>query len=109
MRIGNAYGLLYNKEELLNLTNTYTSFKKFKTEQPKIYKKLLKMGIIGIATRHMNDKRKKISMTIKDMQLIISNYTTLSKFRSENIQLYKHIKKTKKDYLLVNLTKYDKT
>lgn len=107
--VDNIYNLLYNKEELLNLANTYTSFKKFKTEQPKIYKKLLKMGIIDIATSHMCDKRKKISMTIEDMQLIISNYTTLSKFRSEHLQLYKHIKKTKKDYLLVNLTKYDKT
>lgn len=107
--VDNVYDSLYNKEELLNLTKSYSSFKKFKKEQPKIYKKLLKLGIIDVATKHMSDKRKKILISVDDIQLIVNNYTTLYKFRSENLKLYKHIKKTKKDYLLSNLTKYDRS
>ena len=106
--VDNVYDSLYNEDELLKLVKSYDSFKKFKLEQPKIYKKLLRLGIVDVATEHMLDKRKMVSINIEDMQKIINKYTTLSQFRNENLQLYKHIKKTKKDYLLINLIKYQR-
>jgi hypothetical protein len=106
--VDNIYNSLYNENELLDLVKSYDSFKKFKVEQPKIYKKLLRLGIVDVATAHMVDKRKRVSITIIDMQKIINKYNTLNEFRSENSQLYKHIKKTKKDYLLINLIKYQR-
>jgi len=103
-KIKNIYLELYNKEEMLEIVKTYKSFVEFKTKEKSIYRKLLKMKLIDEATEHMKDKKiNKLNLDDKYLKNIILKYNNLTDFRRENLKLYKHIKRVKKDFLLDEL------
>lgn len=105
-KIKNIYLELYNKEELLSIAKNYESFIDFKNKENPIYRKLLKMKLIKEATEHMGDKKiNKHKFTDEYVISIINNYNNLTDFRKKELVIYKHIKKTNKDYLLVTLTR----
>ena len=103
-KVNNIYLTLYNKEELLNVAKKYTSFIEFKNKENKVYRKLLKMKLINIATSHMLDKKiNKLTITNEEIIKIVNKYGNLTDFRKEELKLYKHIKRLKKDFLIINL------
>jgi len=101
--ISNIYQKLYNKEELLKISKNYKTFDEFKVKEKSVYRKLLKLKLVDEATSHMKDKVKINKISEKDVINIIKRYTNLSDFRKNELNIYKHIKSTKKDYLLSNL------
>lgn len=104
--VKNIYLDLYNKEEMLDIAKSYKSFIEFKTNEKSIYRKLLKMKLIYVATEHMLDKKtNKLKLDDNHLKNIISKYNNLTDFRSENLKLYKHIKRVKKDFLLDGLNR----
>jgi len=103
IEIDNIYKNLYNKKELLELTKKYNSFKIFKKENPKIYKKLLQLKMVDEVTSHMGDKRRKLKLSTYEIKKIVNNYNNLTDFRKENLKLYKHLKRNKKDFLIKHL------
>lgn len=102
--IKNIYLELYNKEELLNIAKSYNSFIDFKNNDNSIYRKLLKMKLLKEATEHMVDKKiNKLNLSDEYLISVVSKYDNLTDFRTENLMLYNHIKRVKKDYLLDGL------
>jgi hypothetical protein len=97
------YAKLYNSDELIELAKGYDSFYEFKTNHPKEYKKLLKLKLIDISTKHMKDKRKKTTLSVVDIVNIIDKYDNLTEFRKNEIKLYKHLKRNGKDHLITHL------
>lgn len=105
-KVKNIYLELYNKDELIEVAKMYQSFSQFKNKEKKVYRKLLKMGLVDIATDHMKDKLVgKHEFTDEYIISIISKYDNLTDFRKEELTLYKHIKRVYKDYLLNNLNR----
>lgn len=98
--VSNIYNKLYNKKELIGVAKQYNSFKEFKNNELKVYRKLLNLNLVDVATSHMCDKRKFIKLTNNEIKKIISKYNSLTEFRKNEIKLYKHIKKTEKNHLL---------
>lgn len=104
--VKNIYLDLYNKEEMLDIAKNYNSFVEFKTKEKSIYRKLLKIKLIDEATKHMVDKKiNKLNLDDKYLKSIIAKYDNLTDFRNENLKLYKHIKRVKKDFLLDGLSR----
>jgi hypothetical protein len=104
--VKNIYLELYNKEEMMDIAKSYKSFIEFKTKEKSIYRKLLKLKLIDEATKHMIDKKiNKIKLDDEFLKIIISKYDNLTDFRTENLNLYKHIKRVKKDFLLKDLAR----
>lgn len=102
--VSDVYKNLYNKEELLLLAKNYSDYKNFKKNELSAYKKLCKLKLIDEATKHMVGKKLcKIKKTELELKSIISNFDNLTDFRREELRLYKHIKRTKKDYLISHL------
>lgn len=103
-RVKDVYLELYNKDELIQIAKKYETFKEFKSKEITVYKKLLKLNLIEIATDHMCDKKtKKYNYSDSDLTNIIKKYDSLTDFRKDNLIIYKHIKRVKKDYLLSEL------
>lgn len=103
-KVKNIYDSLYNKEELIEVTRKYDSFKKFKAKELTVYKKLCKLQLIDIATNHMSDKNiNKLNYSDVYMENIIKQYDNLTDFRKDQLHLYKHIKRLKKDFLIKHL------
>ena len=106
IEIKNIYAELYNEDELINVAKEYSSFTQFKKEQLKVYRKLCKLKKIDIATNHMPDKIiAKHNYSLEYIENTISNFNNLTDFRKEQLQLYKHIKRFKIDYLLGKLVR----
>lgn len=104
--VKNIYLDLYNKEEMLDIAKNYNSFVEFKIKEKSIYRKLLKMKLIDEATKHMEDKKiNKLNLDDKYLKSVIAKYDNLTDFRNENLKLYKHIKRVKKDFLLDGLSR----
>jgi len=104
IEVKNIYAELYNEAELINVVKKYDSFTLFKKEQLKVYRKLCKLKKIDIATNHMPDKIiAKHNYSLEYIKNTISNFNNLTDFRREQLQLYKHIKRVKLDYLLDDL------
>jgi hypothetical protein len=103
-KIKNIYLELYNKEELIAIAKSYKLFADFYKKKQNIYRKLCKMGLINIATSHMKDKTiNKHKFTEEYLISIVSTYNNLTDFRKNEPVIYKHIKRVKKNYLLINL------
>lgn len=100
IEVPNVYTKLYNKDELISLAKSYKFFKIFKEKKTKEYKKLLKLGLIDEATKHMVDKKKFIKLSISEIKNIIDKYDCLADFRKNELKLYKHIKRTNKNHLI---------
>lgn len=94
---------IYNKDELIAITRKYETFKEFKINEPSVYTKLLKMGLVDFATSHMPDKISRYKTPINEIEKLTKKYIFLSDFRKNEPKLYKHIKRVKLEYLLVNL------
>jgi hypothetical protein len=102
--INNIYKKLYNREELIEVAKSYDSFKDFKEKELAIYKKLNKLKIIDIATNHMKDKKlNKLGYSNEYINSVVQKYDNLTDFRKNELQLYKHIKRVNKDYLIKHL------
>lgn len=102
--VNNIYEKLYNREELINVVKSYNSFKEFKELEITIYKKLNKLKIMDIATNHMKDKKiNKLGFSDSYIKSVVKNYDNLTDFRKNELQLYKHIKRVNKNYLIEHL------
>lgn len=103
-QIDNIYSKLFNKEELINIAKSYDSFTEFKINNDKVYKRLLKLNLIDEATSHMKDKKiRRHKFSDEYIISIVNNYNNLTDFRLDNLVLYKHIKRVKKEYLIQHL------
>lgn len=100
-KIGDIYSKLYNKDELLNKTKTYLSFKIFREQEPKLYNQLRRLNLLDIATEHMNDR--KIKRNITEIREKIKNYKTLGDLIKLDSGTYQYIKTNKLEYLISHL------
>lgn len=98
--VKNIYLELYNKNELIKIAKKYQSFKDFVINNKKIYRKLLQMKLVNEATSHMVDKNVTPNHTTKTIKSIIDKYDNLTDFRTNELQLYKHIKRVGDDDLI---------
>lgn len=103
-KVKNIYLELYNKEELIQIAKKYDDFNEFKTNEFSIYRKLCKMKLISEATEHMSNKKiAKHNFSDEYIISIINKYDNLTDFRTNEMTIYKHIKRKSKDYLLNGL------
>jgi len=103
-KIKNIYLELYNKEDLILIAKSYTSFSDFLKNERSVYRKLCKMKLIDGATSHMNNKKiNKHNYSEEDIYKKINQYDNLTDFRKNELQLYKHIKRVKLDTPLEKL------
>jgi hypothetical protein len=101
VKIDNPYSKIYDINDLIRITKSYSSFKDFyKHEQP-TYIKITKLGLIDELTSHMCCRRKKIN--IGNVINSIDKYEYLSDFITNQNNYYQFIKKNKLDYLIKNL------
>ena len=103
VKICNVFERIYNKDKLIKLCASYDSFEDFKNTNKKEYRMLLKLKIVDEATKHMNDKRVRVKLSNSQINVIVSGYNNLTDFRSEQLKLYKHIKRTNKNHLISHL------
>jgi len=103
IKINNVYNKIYNKQKLFKLCKKYNSFNEFKNKHKKEYRMLLKLKIVDEAAKHMPDKKSNIKLTINELKKIINKYNNLTDFRKNELRIYKHLKRTNKDYLISHL------
>lgn len=104
IKIKNIYDKLYNKKELVDIAKSHTDYQEFKKTEPIVYKKLCKLSLIEASTKHMYGKKlNKIKLTEKQLKDIIKKYDNLTDFRKNDLRIYKHIKRTRKSYLIEHL------
>ena len=103
INVKNIYLDLYNKDDLIGVAKSYQSFKDFITKEKKVYRKLLQMKLVNQATSHMIDKNVKFIYTLKEIESVIKRYENLSDFRTNELKLYKHIKRMGYDNLISHL------
>lgn len=99
--VTNPYLKLYNKDELINITKTYTSFKIFIKSEKKIYSKLRRLDLLDEATKHMTDRRLRRNET--EVKEKIKKYTTLGDLIKNDYGTYIFIKKNKLEKLISHL------
>lgn len=106
--IGDIYLEIYNKKELINISKSYTSFKKFRKENESIYQKLCSMELINEATSHMKNKRRYYNEdSIKETIKKYTNRTDLIKYDKGT---YAYILKNNLRHLIIHLSpKYKKS
>jgi len=100
-KVDNIYLMIYNENDLIEIAKKYNSFKEFINLEPKIYRKLSKMGLIDNATSHMNDRLRK--RNIIEVMEVIKKYKALGDLIKNDRGTYLYIKKNKLEYLITHL------
>jgi len=101
-KVGDVFSKIYNKEDLLNVAKSYSSFRDFKDKEKKVYHRLWKMKLIDTAIEHMRDKPRR-PRTIDDISAVVGKYTTLKDFIKNDMATYGYIMKHKLLHLIKHL------
>ena len=99
--VGDIYSKLYNKDELINIAKSYTSFKEFVKSENKVYFKLSRLHLLDEATAHMSDRLlRRNEVEVKE---IIKRYITLGDLIKNDYATYLFIKRNKLEHLISHL------
>lgn len=101
IEVKNPYDLVYDKNKIKEICDSYSSFQDFYKNEQSIYNKIRKLNLLDEYTSHMCCRRKK--REINEIINKVNKYIYLIDLIKKDYGTYSYVKKNKLNHLLQNL------